>query len=218
MVRRASAGCSGAFTLIELLAVMAVIGVLAALLVPTIGGARTATLNAKTRVQFAQWATAMEQFRQEYGYFPEVGTGGKLATAADTLKFVRTLGGRNLDGSAVAVAADLNGNAKRITFYVFTGADFIDPDRVAGGPDFNGNELLCDAFGNTEIGVLVDRNGDGMVKPGEDGVTVAVGNALSGARFTPGEADLPAAGVRAGAIFYSAGRGTSQADLVLSWR
>jgi prepilin-type N-terminal cleavage/methylation domain-containing protein len=217
-VRQASAGRGRAFTLIELLAVMAVIGLLAAILVPTVGAARTAALKAKTRVQFAQWAAAMEQFRQEYGYYPEVGTDGKLATAADMLSFVRTLGGRNPDGSAVAAAADLNGNTKRITFYAFTEADLFDPDQVAGGADYSGNELLRDAFGNTEIGVLVDRNGDGLIKPGDEGAAVAVAGVLRGVGFAPGEADLPVAGVRAGALFYSAGRGTCEADLILSWR
>jgi prepilin-type N-terminal cleavage/methylation domain-containing protein len=217
-VRRALAERRRAFTLLELLAVMAVIGILAAILVPTVGAVRTAAWKAKTRVQFAQWTAAMEQFRQEYGYYPEVGTDGKLATPADTLRFVRTLGGRNPDGSAVAAAADLNGNTKRITFYAFTDADFFDPDQVAGGADYSGNELLRDAFGNIEIGVLADRNGDGLIKPGDEGAAVAVASVLGGARIAPGEADFPAAGVRAGALFYSAGRGTSEADLILSWR
>jgi prepilin-type N-terminal cleavage/methylation domain-containing protein len=218
IIRRASAGSGGGFTLVELLAVLAVIGILAAILVPTVGAARTAAWKAKTRVQFAQWTAAMEQFRQEYGYYPEVGTDGKLATPADTLKFVRTLGGRNPDGSAVAAAADLNGNAKRIAFYAFTEADFFDPDRVEGGADYSGNELLRDAFGNTEIGLLIDRNGDGLVKPGDEGAAVAVASVLGGAGFAPGEADLSAVGVRAGVLFYCAGRGTSQADLIMSWR
>ena len=78
--------------------------------------------------------------------------------------------------------------------------------------------LLCDAFGNTEIGVMVDRNGDGLVKPGDDGTVSAVTGVRSGVSSMPAEADLPAAGVRAGVLIYSAGRGTSQSDLILSWK
>src|SRR5882762_4597219 len=56
-----------AFTLLELLAVIAVIGILASLLFPGLRSARTAAAKAKTRVQFSQWSAAVEGFRSEYG-------------------------------------------------------------------------------------------------------------------------------------------------------
>lgn len=216
--RRLAAGITCAFTLVELLAVVAIISVLAGILVPTIGAARASAEKARTRVRFTQWTAAMEQFRHEYGYYPAVGAEGKLATAADVLQFVRTLSGRNPDGSAVAGGADLNGNLKRLQFCSFADADFLDPGRPGGSPDFSGDELLCDSFGNTEIGVLADRNGDGFIKPADDGPVAVVLGAASGAGFAPGETDLPAGGVRAGVLFYSAGRGASPGDMVLSWK
>src|SRR5471030_2679442 len=59
-----------AFTLLELLTVIALIGILAALLFPGIHAARIAADRARTRVQFNQWAAALEGFRSEYGYYP----------------------------------------------------------------------------------------------------------------------------------------------------
>lgn len=207
-----------AFTVVELLGVMSIIAILAALLLPTLGAARSAALTARTRAQFAQWSAALEQFRQEYGYYPDVATSGRLAGAADTVRFVRTLSGRNVDGTAVTNAADLNGNAKRIAFYSFAAGEFTDPVSSDGGANGSGQGLLCDAFGNTEIGLLLDRNGDGLVKPGDDGTVSAVTGAQSGVRSTPAETDLPVEGVRAGVLIYSAGRGASQSDLILSWK
>ena len=206
------------FTLVELLAVVAVIAILSGILLPTFGAAKSAVLRAKTRVQFAQWAAALEQFRQEYGYFPAIATEGRLATAADTAKFVRTLSGRNVDGSVVASTADLNGNAKRIAFLVFTSADFFDPNHPDGTAGCDGDELIRDAFGNTEIGLLLDRNGDGWVRPSDDGTVVAVAPAQGGPSVAPSETDLPAAGVRAGILIYSAGSGGSQSNMILSWK
>ena len=140
--RRSPAGGAAcahpAFTLIELLAVVAVIAILTGILVPTLGAARTSALKAKTRVQFSQWAAAFEQFRQENGSYPSTGTDGKLATAADALKFVRTLSGRNPDGSVVADPADLNGNLKRISFCAFAEAEADEPLGLDGCKTTNG--------------------------------------------------------------------------------
>jgi len=192
------------FTLLELLAVITTIGVLAALVIPTVSAVRTSADRVRTRVQFSQWAVALAQFHQEYGYFPALGTDHALRTAADTVGFVRALSGRNPDGSEVAAAADLLGNTRRIAFH-----NFAEPEFRAG--------LLADALGNTEIALLADTDGDGLVKPGIDGLPPAV-RAGAGPGLVPSAADLPPGGVRASVIFYSAGRGLVDSDLILSWK
>ncbi len=54
------------FTLIELLTVIAVIGILAALIFPAVRSARVSANKARTRVQFSQWAAAIEGLRSDY--------------------------------------------------------------------------------------------------------------------------------------------------------
>ena len=222
-IRPRSVGVAGraparACTLIELLAVIAVLTILVSLLLPSIGAAQALARRSQTRLQFSRWSAALELYRQEYGCYPTLGTDGKVATAADALRFVRTLSGRNPDGTPVADPVDLNGNVKRIAFCVFVPADFFDPSRPVGSVDYSGDELLCDAFGNIEIGILIDRTGDGIVKPGDDGPVAAVRSAAGGAAFAPSRVDLPTTGVRSGVLFFSAGRGAVSGDLVLSWK
>lgn len=190
-----------AFTLIELLTVMAVIAILAAILIPTVSSVRGSANKAKTRAQFSQWASAMELFRQEYGYYPSIDGHGNRKV--DTDRFAVALTGRGLDGGT---ASDLLGNRKRIAFYSLS----------AGELDSDG-ERLVDAFGNTDIAVLVDRNGDGRIGgPGAPASETVVGVSAAGSTvvLTPA---MPEGGLRVGVIFYSAGQGRNETDLVTSW-
>ncbi|HYD85248.1 MAG TPA: prepilin-type N-terminal cleavage/methylation domain-containing protein, partial [Opitutus sp.] len=71
-----------AFTLIELLTVIAIIAILAAILIPTVSSVRVSANKTKTKVQFSQWAGAIEAFRSEYGYAPQVTTDNLLNATA----------------------------------------------------------------------------------------------------------------------------------------
>ena len=209
------------FTLLELLCVIAVIGILAALIIPSVRSARVSANKARTRVQFSQWAAAIEGFRSEYGYYPAlhgsnlVNPPGQTTDPATLHLFHDLLAAKRRDGSALpAYATGTNSqfpeaqNRKLIPFYSFSEADFA----TAGSPSPN---LVRDAFDNSEIAVLVDRNLDGVIKAGSDFTTLPTVGGI-----TPGATDFPATGVRAGVIFYVPAPGADAAhpEFIFSWK
>lgn len=193
---------SSAFTLIELLTVIAVIGILAAITISTVSGAGDSATRAKTKAQFSQWAAAMELFRQEYGFYPNIAEGGLV----DPEKFAAELTGRTLTGQTIS--RTIFGNRKALTFYTI-GNDELSED---------GTQLV-DGFGNTELAVRVDSNRDGIINSADFGSWVSVAGE-TGSALSPTALDsaIPATGVRAGVVFYSAGRARDSADLILSWQ
>ncbi len=187
------------FTLIELLTVIAIIGILAAIIIPTVGSVKTSANKAKTKVQFNQWSAAMSLFKNEYGYFPTIHSSGLL----DTDKFSAALTGRKLsDNSKVTT----DGNTKGLSFYSIADSELSTTSKI------------IDAFGNSEIAVIADINGDGVITS-SDG-TLAVVKAVDESAGVA--AALPTGGVRSSVIFYSAGKGGSSStertsNLVTSW-
>jgi prepilin-type N-terminal cleavage/methylation domain-containing protein len=206
----------GGFTLLELLAVIAVIGILTALLIPGIRSAQIAAGKARTRVQFNQWAAALESFRGEYGYYPAlhssnlVNPAGQTADPATLHLFHDILAARRRDSSALPAYASSTDsqfpevqNRKLISFHAFAESDFTPAN------------LLRDAFDNTEIAVLVDRNLDGIINATDYGGTLPVVGGIS-----PTTVDFPAGGVRAGVIFYAPAPGASAGNpgFIFSWK
>ena len=100
------------------------------------------------------------------------------------------------------------GNRNGLSFYVISVGDL----------DETGRELV-DAFGNTDIAVRVDSNRNGRIDSTDTGAWVSVDGAeRSGLTPVRLPEAVPTTGVRAGVVFYSAGRGRDDTDLVLSWR
>lgn len=206
------------FSLLELLVVIAVIGLLAALLFPTIGAARRSAQAARTKVQFTQWAAAIELFRGEYGHYPAfdpsglVNAGATSSPAGEHL-FHDVLAGRRRDGSPLVTAGALSAaaqNRRQIAFHAFTEAELTPPDDPHP-------HLIRDGSGRTEIAVLVDRDLDGFIRvgPGADYATLP---AVAG--LVPSAADFPTAGLRAGVAFYAPAPNASAEDprFVMSWK
>ncbi|GAB5560961.1 MAG: hypothetical protein SynsKO_26080 [Synoicihabitans sp.] len=192
-----------AFTLVELLTVIAIVAILAAIIIPTVGGASDSADRAATKARFNQWASAMEMYRQEYGFYPDIAINGRV----DAERFSAELTGRTLAGTSVSGSTTW-GNRKGLSFYSLSATD-LDPSGTA----------LVDAFGNTDIAMRVDSNRDGRIDTADLGNWVGVdGEEATGLSPTELPGAVPAEGVRAGVVFYSPGRGRDETDLVLSWQ
>jgi prepilin-type N-terminal cleavage/methylation domain-containing protein len=202
--------CAG-FTVVELLTVIAIVAILAAILIPSVNSSRTAADKAKTRVRFNQWAAAVAAFRSEYGYYPLFDASNTVNGGANDVDhlFHDVLVGRKRDGTALTAGTSAAiQNKKFIPFYTFSESDFAPIGSIS--PNF-----LSDGFGTTEMAVLVDRNLDGVINNTDYGANLP---AVSGIR--PGATDFPATGVRAGVVFYSAmpGATADAPQFIFSWK
>lgn len=92
------------FTLIEILVVVSIIGLLAGISIPAVGGALASARKAKVAAMAHQVRTAIVQFNTEYGFYPTNGmSSGGLGSTATNLALVLT--GQNT-----------NDNPRRIAF------------------------------------------------------------------------------------------------------
>ncbi len=152
------------FTLIELLTVIAVIAILSSILIPAASGVRRQSRIASSKAKLWQYITAIEAFKAEYNYYPQVYNAGgngngliDLSAAANSQEFVETLSGRaHNTGDPI----EQGGNYRRIQFYTFSENEFRDN----GGQNYSTNRL-SDPFNNTNIFLMIDVDGDGIIRP-----------------------------------------------------
>ena len=229
-----------AFTLMELLAVVAIIGILATILVPTLSYARTAAAKARTRTQFSQWAAAFEAFRQEYGSYPQLYPNGSqhlvnqnaTTTATAEHLFYDTLTGHRRDPTGTWNTPTTRTppmpqaqNTRRIQFVAFTDDDLVTAADVTNGYNTNAQlNFVRDGFHNTSIAVITDSNLDGVIN-GRDatgGYPAVTPPGATTPQIKPLTTDLPTTttgGIHQGVIFYSAPPGaTIGSDLIMSWK
>lgn len=231
------------FTLVELLTVIAIIAVLAAILIPTVSRVRENARKAKTRVQFSQWVTAIETFRQDQGFWPDFGSepqagnpwrssdldpeGNLVFNLGDTSRqrriprsFVEFLVGQQMDGRPFdqtflnSPRNRFHPNRRGVT-YLSMGDDSFVPD-----PDAPNELLIADAFGNTDIIVVMDGNLSGQVV-----LRTVPEFRVRSQRFPTTAATAPVTEdtrIRAQVVIYSAGPGGPTPDrmrdnFVKSW-
>lgn len=154
------------FTLVELLTVIAIIGILAAALFPAIGGIRKKARQASAQTAFTQWAGAITRYKQVYGFYPNIGD--TYVTTADTLhllevpqvnqRFVRALSGRSPDGVALIPADRKRLNKNGEEFCSFGLEDF----ESAGG--LTPTTMLVDRFTNRNIRVIFDTDSNTIIR------------------------------------------------------
>jgi len=202
----------GGFTLIEVLAVIALIGSFAAILITVASGVRDSASKARVKVQFAQWSAAIEAFRGEYGHYPQFDASHKVnGSTGDGLGgehlFHDILTGGRLNGQPLGPLA-ASQNRRHIRFYSFAPNEFF---KSTGSPS-----LIEDALGNTDIAVLVDRNLDGRIDTADYPSLPAVAT-RDGVLI--GSPLLPPSGLPLSVAFYSAGpRATADTpEFIVNW-
>lgn len=158
-----------AFTLIELLTVIAIIGILAGMVIGVTAMVQRRAKVAASKSSFQQWAAAIEQYKSTYGKYPYLNN--KFEASADTIisldnnatvvEFIKCMTGRNPSWEgATPLSTGTGGDARK---YNLRGTSFC-----SFGPEsFNLDDpkKLSDRFGNTNIRIVMDTDGNGLVKP-----------------------------------------------------
>ena len=145
-----------AFTLIELLMVIAIIGVLAGILIPTLSAVKRQANVVASKSQLSQYVNAIQLFKGEYGFYPFADAhdaGKNINSLSDD--FIETLSGRD---ASTGESKEAGNNRRRIAFHSFSENEFY--------MQSNGNvdrTKIADRLNNTNIFIVIDGDGDGKV-------------------------------------------------------
>lgn len=186
---------SAAFTLVELLTVIAIIAVLMGLLFPTVGAVKESARKAQAKNDVTQLVTAVKAYYTEYGKYPVPSghSGGDFTydglNGNDNKNLMNIL--RAIDGIGNSGHAS---NPRRIVF--FEGTEAKEPGRYGFQTDGN----FLDPWGNAySIGMDADYDN-------------TFSNPFTGGKFGPST-------LRTGVVAWSGGKDTStNDDNVVSWQ
>lgn len=152
-----------AFTLIELLAVILIIGILSSLAALAVRSALTMARDSAMQTTFRQWATALNSYKATYGWYPNLGAGYNVS--GDTYytldegeageNFVRALSGKNMDGSEISDMQRKSLNKQGKIFCTFPNDAYLDGDPAS--------KKLADYIGNTRIRIVLDTDNTGDI-------------------------------------------------------
>jgi len=153
-------------TLIDLLTVIAIIGILSAALFPAIRGVRKKAQQSSATTAFTQWAGGITRYKQVYGFYPNIGTAYDsskdslhlLEDPETNLKFVKAMSGRLPTGTALPTADRKVLNKTGEEFCSFGKDDFEDPANLTD------NSFLVDRFGNRSIRVIFDTDNNTNIR------------------------------------------------------
>lgn len=170
------------FTLIELLTVVAIIGILAAVLIPAAMGVQKRARVANSQTALSSWASGLVRYKQAYGFYPNL-AGGTYPTADTCFRLedgagasnrgaalIMCLAGRNPNGGALSAGGTGNRirwNRNAETFVEFSREDYEDFTKLPIATDTTGSigtgNFLVDRLGNRNIRVAIDFNGNGSI-------------------------------------------------------
>ncbi len=143
-----------AFTLVELLIVIAIIGVLMGLLIPTISSAMNNAKAAKAKGFLSNMATAIEAHQKHYAVFPDFLRNSERVNLndddnAETL--IKMLTGTAWGDEELSEADRKALNREKKNFMDFTNDSVVEVD---------GKFKIVDAFGNPNIYICVAKEGN----------------------------------------------------------